>query len=265
MQDNNLLEDNKYNKILKYISYLPLAMISLVFIIAIILMASIFINIRHSSETNKKINEIVNEKNILMSSDDELLNKFINDYFKARTNLNFNQIFMSYNKKWSPTSLDDYSKNIVNLVTQERSYVKDFNDIQVFTVRGLNDNELITFITYNIEFSFTKDLAPAIIMAYVIRDENKYYFLSDYNVEISKYINNVLKNEEVVSLFNIVKTNLLLALKGNENLKIAYNSLRQLKDHLLSTTDIKTDYNNYIEVLDPINDADIIKKIIDEE
>jgi len=265
VQDNNSLDNNKYNRLLKYISYLPLAMISLVFIIAIILIVSILININSLSNANKKIENIVDKKNILMLSDDELLNKFIKDYYIARTNLNFNQIFMAYNKKWSSTNLDEYSKEIVNSVTHERSYVKKFDDVMVFTVDGLNDDEYIVFMTYNIEFSFTEDLAPSISMAYVKKNDNKYYFLSDYDIEISKYMNNVLKNEEVVSLFNEVKTNLLIALKGNDNLRIAYNSLRQLKDNILSTTDMVAEKNTYNDLLDPINDSDVIEKIVGEE
>ena len=265
MQDNNNIDDNKYNRLLKYISYLPLAMISLVFIIAIILIVSIFININSLSNANKKIENIVDKKNILMLSDDELLNKFIKDYYIARTNLNFNQIFMAYNREWSSTNLDEYSKKIVNSVTHERSYVKKFDDVMVFTVDGLNDDEYVVFMTYNIEFSFTEDLAPSISMAYVKRNDNRYYFLSDYDIEISKYMNNVLKNEEVVSLFNEVKTNLLVALKGNDNLRIAYNSLRQLKDNILSTTDMVAEKNTYYDLLDPINDSDVIEKIVGEE
>lgn len=262
MQDSNNVNDNKYNKFLKYISYLPLAMISLVFIIAIILIISIVININGLSNANKKIESVVDKKNILMLSDDELLNKFIKDYFQARTNLNFNQIFMAYNKKWSSTNLDDYSKKIVNFVTHERSYVKRFDDVMVFTVYGLNNDEYVVFMTYNIEFSFTKDLAPSISMAYVKKQDNKYYFLSDYDIEISKYMNNVLKNEEIISLFNEVKTNLLIALKGNDNLRIAYNSLRQLKDNILSTTDMVSEKNINDNFLDPINDSDLIEKIV---
>ena len=263
-QGNKFIKEEYKNIFLKYISYLPLAMISLIFIIAIVLIISFNVKMSKLSTPNEKIVEIANKQNVLLASSDEVLNKFIKDYFKARTDLNFNQIFASYNKKWSSTNLDAKSQEIVNAITHERSYVKKFDDILVFTVEGLREDELIAIITYNIEFSFTKDYAPSILMAYLKNDNGNYYFVSDYDMEISKYINNVLKNEEVVLLFNEVKTNLLEALKGNENLKIAYNSLRQLKDNLQANSDINYNKNIYDNVLSPIYDTEDIKKILGE-
>ena len=81
------------------------------------------------------------------------------------------------------------------------------------------------------------------------------------NFSKTKYLNNISKNEQVVKLYDETKQNLLNTLKGNDDLKIIYNSFRQLNNNI-ENYDL---YLNKPEVkyyIDPIADAEMIENII---
>ena len=63
-QGNKFIKEEYKNIFLKYISYLPLAMISLIFIIAIVLIISFNVKMSKLSTPNEKIVEIAKKQNV---------------------------------------------------------------------------------------------------------------------------------------------------------------------------------------------------------
>lgn len=246
---------------------LYVAMIVIMAIIAIILV-DIIIK-RAYRTTNQKSNIVYSAKNINVNkNEDESIDKFIRDYFKARSNLNYPKIFSAYGRdyyKEERESKDDSFKKIVDNIRYEKIFVKSYDDINIYTEKGFYENEVICIVTYDMAFGFTTDKAPMIIVFYLSKNDNSYIIKDRFDVGTSKYIVDVASTEFVKELYNDTYTRLNRVLQSNEDLKLVYNSFRQSEMNMnsnlgsLHKKDIieKITSNN----LDPIKDA---KEIYDE-
>lgn len=246
---------------------LYVAMIVIMAIIAIILV-DIIIK-RAYRTTDQKSNIVYSAKNINVNkNEDESIDKFIRDYFKARSNLNYPKIFSAYGRdyyKEERESKDDSFKKIVDNIRYEKIFVKSYDDINIYTEKGFYENEVICIVTYDMAFGFTTDKAPMIIVFYLSKNDNSYIIKDRFDVGTSKYIVDVASTEFVKELYNDTYTRLNRVLQSNEDLKLVYNSFRQSEMNMnsnlgsLHKKDIieKITSNN----LDPIKDA---KEIYDE-
>ena len=259
---------NKFSSLLsnktKLEKCLYVAMIVIMAIIAIIL---VDINVKRANDATKQNTKIVQDiKNInVHPNDDKTIDKFIRDYFKARSNLNYPKIFSAYGRdyyKEERESKDNSFKKIVDNIRYEKIFVSSYDDINIYTDKGFYDDEVICIVTYDMAFGFTTDKAPMIIVFYLVKKDNSYIIKDTFDVGTSKYIVDVVSTDFVKELYNDTYVRLNRVLLSNEDLRLAYNSFRQsemnMKSDLgsLHKKDIieKIMSNN----LDPVKDADKI-------
>ena len=240
---------------------LKIAMIIMIVIIAIILMLIPKDNNKNNYLINNQKNDL-NQK-IELSTDKDLIN-FVENYFKARTELRYDVIFSSFNKVFKNEMFNEEEKKIINSIRYERAYIKSFNNIKVWTYKGQKENETVAIIVYDMMFSYTTNSAPNIIMTYIVNDNGKYYFKDDIDIGLSKYLNEISTKEEVVDLYNEVENRLEKIVNENEDLKLTYNSLRQYKMNNYE----QSDFNFAEEVMsldvDPVKDKEEIDKVLEE-
>ena len=238
---------NSKNKLVK-VFYI--AMIAIMTVIAIILVNLI------SKDRQKSISEKAmidyNISNIsVVPNTDEKIDKFIKDYFKARTDLNFSKIFMAYNRdyyKEERESKDNSFKNTIDNIRYERILVKSYDNIKIYTVKGFYEDETVCIVTYDMAFGFTTDTAPMIIVFYIKKNGESYIIKDDLDVGTSKYIVDVVNTDFVKELYNDTYIRLNRVLTSNESLKLAYNSFRQSEMNMKSS-------------LGSLNKKEIIEKI----
>ncbi|MBR0038742.1 MAG: hypothetical protein IJP71_01900 [Lachnospiraceae bacterium] len=230
------------------------AMIVILAIIAIILVD--IIRKKSNKAANQSLNTAYDVKNInVHPNEDESIDKFIRDYFKARSNLNYPKIFSSYGRdyyKEERESKDDSFKKIVDNIRYEKIFVSSYDDINIYTEKGFYENEIICIVTYDMAFGFTTDKAPMIIVFYLVKNDDSYIIKDNFDVGTSKYIVDVVGTDFVKELYNDVYARLNRVLLSNEDLKLVYNSFRQ------SEMNMKSD-------LGPLHKKDIIEKIISNE
>lgn len=230
------------------------AMIVILAIIAIILVD--IIRKKSNKAANQSLNTAYDVKNInVHPNEDESIDKFIRDYFKARSNLNYPKIFSSYGRdyyKEERESKDDSFKKIVDNIRYEKIFVSSYDDINIYTEKGFYENEIICIVTYDMAFGFTTDKAPMIIVFYLVKNDDSYSIKDNFDVGTSKYIVDVVGTDFVKELYNDVYARLNRVLLSNEDLKLVYNSFRQ------SEMNMKSD-------LGPLHKKDIIEKIISNE
>lgn len=230
------------------------AMIVILAIIAIILVD--IIRKKSNKAANQSLNTVYDVKNInVHPNEDESIDKFIRDYFKARSNLNYPKIFSSYGRdyyKEERESKDDSFKKIVDNIRYEKIFVSSYDDINIYTEKGFYENEIICIVTYDMAFGFTTDKAPMIIVFYLVKNDDSYIIKDNFDVGTSKYIVDVVGTDFVKELYNDVYARLNRVLLSNEDLKLVYNSFRQ------SEMNMKSD-------LGPLHKKDIIEKIISNE
>lgn len=237
------------------------AMIAILAIIAIIL-----VDIISKKVTNRNLKTSYAVKNInVHPNEDETIDKFIRDYFKARSNLNYPKIFSAYGRdyyKEERESKDDSFKKIVDNIRYEKIFVSSYDNINIYTESGYYDDEVICIVTYDMAFGFTTDKAPMIIVFYLVKNDNSYIIKDYLDVGTSKYIVDVVSTDFVKELYNDTYVRLNRVLLSNEDLRLVYNSFRQSEMNMKSDLGSlhkkeiieKITSNN----LDPIKDANEI-------
>lgn len=237
------------------------AMIAILAIIAIIL-----VDIISKKVTNRNLKTSYAVKNInVHPNEDETIDKFIRDYFKARSNLNYPKIFSAYGRdyyKEERESKDDSFKKIVDNIRYEKIFVSSYDNINIYTESGYYDDEVICIVTYDMAFGFTTDKAPMIIVFYLVKNDNSHIIKDYFDVGTSKYIVDVVSTDFVKELYNDTYVRLNRVLLSNEDLRLVYNSFRQSEMNMKSDLGSlhkkeiieKITSNN----LDPIKDANEI-------
>lgn len=236
----------------KFVKVFYIAMIAIVAVIAIILVDLIIKSKNKLPEKSYATGDSINNINVTLNTD-EKIDKFIRDYFKARTDLNFSKIFSAYNRdyyKEERESTDGTFKKIIDNIRYEKIFVKSYDDITIYTEKGFYDDEVICIVTYDMAFGFTTDKAPTIIIFYLKENGNSYIIKDDLDVGTSKYVVDVVNTEFVKGLYNDVYIRLNRVLTSNESLKLVYNSFRQSEMNMKSS-------------LGPLHKKEIIEKIID--
>ena len=241
-------------------TYLVIAMMVVIAIIAIIL-------IDMTSKNTAKNNTIENtyDKNdiFIVERDDLEVNNFIKGYFKARTDLNYNKVFKCFGrdyykeKRKNPKEVE----NIEKLMRYERTFVKRYEDIRVFSDKGLKEGDVVCCVAYELALGFTVDTAPMIIFMYLEKSGDSYTIKEKFDVGTSKFISDCMNTVNVKLLYEDTRNRLLKKLTGNENLKLTYNSLRQFEMNMGTVIDY--DKFSFIDSLskiklDPINDGKYI-------
>ena len=261
------MEKDQTNEKKRLVKIFYIAMIAIMTVIAIILVNLIFKDRKRSIGEKEKINYNVSNINVVANTD-EKIDKFIKDYFKARTDLNFSKIFMAYDRdyyKEERESKDGTFKSIIDNIRYERMFVESYDDIKIYTEKGFYDDEIVCIVTYDMAFGFTTDKAPMIIVFYIKKNGDSYIIKDDLDVGTSKYIVDVVNTDFVKELYNDTYARLNRVLTSNESLKLVYNSFRQSEMNMNSSLGSL----NKKEIIEKINSnkIDLIrdaKKIYDE-
>ena len=253
-KENNKKKQNVNLKILRLI-------LVLFFIVVIFVWISLKNNTQDSFIYSK---DLVDPKVVMEEVSDGPIYDFVINYFDDRINMRFENIFNAFGKVMSDSFSSSKEKQIINNIINERTYIMSYNDIRVYKLDGLNKDENVLIITYDIKFSFSQSKAPSILLAYTKMKDGRYYFLDDFDIGISKFINSILKLNDVQILYESIKTKLDKALMGSEELKLIYNSYRQYNPNDDNT--MKMDFSvDKIEMLDPITNNNQIIEFIDSE
>ncbi|MBO6119149.1 MAG: hypothetical protein J6P02_01640 [Lachnospiraceae bacterium] len=246
------------------------AMIVIVAIIAIILVDLINKNTR--SDESGTDNYLTSDISVKLN-DDEKIDKFIRDYFLARTDLNYSKIFSAfgrdYYKEEREESADTFKKTIDN-IRYERIFIKSYDNIKIYVANGFDEDEKICIVTYDMSFGFTTDKAPTIILFYLEEYGDTYIIKENLDVGTSKYVVDVVNTKIVKDLYNETYAQLNRVLNSNESLKLAYNSFRQSEMNMKSSLGSlhKKEIIEKITAnkIDPVKDADeIYKEIIEKK
>lgn len=249
---SNNLKKEKIIKILTIIMIVILAIIVIVFL-------NLHIKdkeYKNQIETKHDINSID-----VKPCEDYRIYKFISDYFKARTDLNFQRIFLAYGKDYYKEERNDKDgnlKKIVDNIRYERMFVKKFDNIKVYTENGYYGGETICIVTYDMQLGFTNnDKIPMIIIFYLKESNNSYIIKENFDLGTSKYIVDVINTENVKKIYDDVEDELNRLLVSNESLRLSYNSLRQYEINMNS----EFEPIDKLQIIDDmkIKDFDIIK------
>ena len=264
MENEEIKKDDtkEFSNATKFKKILLMAMIVISTIIAIILVNLV---IKKNAEEMKDFYSL-NDRNIeVVECEDEKVIDFINSYFKARTNLNYQRIFLSFGRDYYKEEIekkDDSFDNIIKLIRYERIFVKSYDNIRIYCADGYKKDELTCIVLYDMALGFTDVKAPMIAIFYLESVDDNLIIKNNIDVGTSKYLVEVANNEKVKELYEDTKRNLERAIISSESLRLSYNTLRQfeINQNIDMGTINKKEVIDSIVVkdLDPINDIDKI-------
>ncbi|MBR1454909.1 MAG: hypothetical protein IJ593_09775, partial [Lachnospiraceae bacterium] len=234
-----------YNKLSKI---LLIAMVGIIAIIAIILFS---IESKKKADERKLLNSI-NEV-IVAEEEDPKVVELVNEYFKAKTNLNFARLFATFGRDYYEEERNDKNnnlKNIINNIRYERIFVEKYENIKVYSAPGLRKNEKVLVVTYDMVMGFADTTAPMILMFYVVKKDGRYIINDSLDVGISKYLVVISNTDFVRAIYKDVEERLVHATESSESLKLVYNSLRQIE--------VNQKFN-----LEDINEKELIDRLLD--
>lgn len=148
------------------------------YLAALVLLAMVFILVRCTDTTAQEENpmagayqeykQVENKKD--SSSQEKALTKLINNYFKCYAEGDVD----SLSKLAKPIS--DKEKSYIKFFSQ---YVESYQDINIYSKRGLDDKSYLVSATMSIKFKDVKTPAPGMEFFYVTTDDNGALYIAN--------------------------------------------------------------------------------------
>lgn len=109
----------------------------------------------------------------------------------------------------------------------QNQYITEYSDIECYTKKGPYDNTYVVYAYYHITLKNIATTVPGITTLYVIRDTNTgdVYIHNGVSTDISEYIAEVSKDQDVLDLFDEVNKEYKDALESDKQLKEFFEKL----------------------------------------
>ncbi len=176
-------------------------------VLAVALFVALIVDVTSSTEnkesyvTSAKLKEVTNENVIAL----------MNDYVKAVEACDMD-------------TLDKLVDNIDNIsadkLKKESEYIESYENIKLHYVKGINDGDLVVFMSYDNKILNIDTPAPGAMMVYVIKHEDDFRIHTGVHndEEVLKYLEELAKNENVIEYNEDVNKAFEEACKSDKNL-----------------------------------------------
>lgn len=167
----------------------------------------------------------VQEEHALKVYNDDVLQKFFQDYFQAKLAADVDTLYRLSGV--TNQSAEQRAKLKSQLKTQA-GYIESYEDIKTYAVPGIGKNEKLVFVQYKVHFRRAKTLAPAIMYCYIkVNEANSFELVENRTPEQTKFIYAYIqKHQEVKDLINAVDSQLLEALSSDSRLAVLYDAFQ---------------------------------------
>lgn len=121
------------------------------------------------------------------------INELINTYYKALEEYDadtYNQI------------VDSEKDMTVERLKKSGEFIEGYQNITIYTKKGLLDDSYIAFISFDIKFINIETLAPSLVQRYICKDDqgNVYIYDGDLDGEVNTYIQEMMESDDVKEL-----------------------------------------------------------------
>lgn len=104
---------------------------------------------------------------------------------------------------------------------QQRQYIEGYQNISCYTVPGLQENELVAYVYYEIRYIGVETAAPSLVRIYAVKGEDGTYQIYDQEMseELNAYLEQLAVNEDVRLLSMQVDQKMEEAMEADPALK----------------------------------------------
>ena len=157
----------------------------------------------------------------LQKNADEKINTLVKDFLTARKEANVDKL------KNIVSTGEEMDKSAYQ---KKYEYVEKIQDIDCYTLPGVEENTYIVYAYYNMKFINIDTLAPGLEQLYItLTSEGTYVIMLDeLGEEVEKAREDALQREDVKNLINMVNTNFANAINKDGELKkmvVKFNSV----------------------------------------
>ena len=167
----------------------------------------------------------VQEEHALKVYNDDVLQKFFQDYFQAKLAADVDTL---YRLSGVTNQSTEHRAKLKSQLKTQAGYIESYEDIKTYAVPGIGKNEKLVFVQYKVHFRRAKTLAPAIMYCYIkVNEANSFELVENRTPEQTKFIYAYIqKHQEVKDLINAVDSQLLEALSSDSRLAVLYDAFQ---------------------------------------
>ena len=177
------------------------------------------------------------EQEAFAVNEDEAINSAVKAYFDARLNADTTKIFELFGRQ--DTSADS---DMTDRLKAQASWIQGFQDINVYSIPGISDNEVFCIVTYDIDFRRTDAIAPGVLYCFASKDaEGNVTFTETLMKDKVDFADKALALPSAKELIDDVNSRLKEVLAGDGTLALIYTSFNDGEIYKESEIDINAE------------------------
>ena len=212
---------NAFSKFLKRHKPLAALILLLILIIIVVVVLAAGGGAKKSARRGNYMDQIRNQE--IKENDVAAINDFFVNYYTAVSSGNTTDLEAMF---------DDPSK--ANITTEVSTIVSQYDNFKVYVTPGIEENDIVAFVSYDIHFDNIEATAPSVDSFYLKYDSEQaaLKICSDMytDQEILKFMNLVSYREPIRSLLTDTNNRLSDALAGNKDLNNLYILMQSITE-----------------------------------
>lgn len=144
------------------------------------------------------------------------IQKLMEEYFRSITDCDMNTFLGLFTSK--DTSEEEKYRGIFE---KQREYIESYQNINCYTVKGLDDHSWVVYVSYDVKFVGVDTLGPDLVRIYAVKGDDGQYRIYDEPMtpELEAFLDQVAGNEDVRLLISQVDHQAEEAMSEDEELK----------------------------------------------
>ena len=150
----------------------------------------------------------------------DTLSSLVDHYFSARLEADTAAIHEIFGRTEQEEDEDLKAK-----LEAQALWIQGFRNVHCYELPGLQDNECLVLVSYEVDFRRTDANAPGVMYFYAEKDQDgSWHFVEHHLKDIYDYIQQAMERPDVVSLIDDADRRLKEALNSNSTLALIYDS-----------------------------------------
>lgn len=191
-----------------------------------------------------------------------------------------NTLIESFYDAWGQKNVDAMRELTDNFSSTDEAkvvnatYIESYDNIQVYTKKGLDDNSYVVFAAYDLKFQGIDTPVPGLSELYVMKDESNNWLIhnDESDQEVQECIEKTRQEDDVQELISQVEENYNQTVESNEELKSYLEQLGEETNTALMADDgdmltaaedcnVRADANTSSQILGRLQAGDQVKKL----
>lgn len=176
-------------------------------------------------ESEESTEETAASDNTVHPLEDTVLMNFFQRYFESRLSADVETL---NSMSGLTNQTEEQKKQLASQLKVQAGYIEKYENLRLNGVQGLQEDELLVFLQYDVKFRRAETAAPSIMYCYMKKTEDGgYQLIENRSPEQVRFINSyTTEHPEVQELINAANSQLLEALSTDSRLAVLYDAFQ---------------------------------------